>query len=573
MKNEKNIRKRIISQIKGFRGYVVFSFIISIIIQILALLPPLFMEKIIDEYIPDKDIRQVGLGIFIFTGVPIISSLLSTGYNYIINVVGRQSGQKLTVWAFEKLIYQPLNYFDEANSSELASYCKGESNKYVMLWLYDIPSATASIISGLAVCILMFKFSVLIALVVILAIPFAILPSMLIAKQLEKNVKKMVESNAKISQVMEDTFRGIKLVKSMSLEKDRIRLISFINKAIVKIWSKIAALDNLNGTWVSGFSSNLFTGAIFLLSVYLIIRNQLSVGMLVVILSYLPKIFTIVSNTTSINFSFKKQLAEFDKLFSIINMNDERDNTKSNKQFTFNKSIEFQNVTFAYKKDRGNVLKNLSFSVKKNQWAGIVGKSGAGKSTIFDLLLRFYDCTEGCISIDDTNVQLINIDELRQNIVLVSQNTFLFPGTIKDNLLIANKYATNEELARVIDEVGLKKFLDSLPDNINTEIGENGIQLSGGEKQRISLAQGLLRHSKILLLDEVTSNVDASTEIEIKETIEKIRKSKDLTVVSISHKLDFLDSTDNIFLIEDGRLAECGTFEYASKWTDKLRKH
>ena len=557
MKNEKRTRKKILSQIKYWPLYVVLSFIVAIVIQLMTILPPIFMEKVIDEYVPTKNIEKIGLGVLIFVGVPVLSSIISTLYNYFINVVGRHSGQKLSMMAFEKLIHQPLSYFNDSKSSELATYCRGESNKYVMLWLYDIPIATACIFSGLFIFCLMFKFSNILAWIIILIIPFAILPSIVISKKLDKYVKKLIENNAKISQVMEDSFRGIKLIKSLSLENERIKKINRINDKIVTIWSKIAALDNLNGTWVNGFAINLFTGIVFLVSVWLIIKNRMSIGMLVVIFSYLPKVFSIVSNVTAINFSFKKQLAEFDKLFSIINMDDEWQNN-GNVKFKFDNKLEFDNVSFAYSEERGEVLKNLTFSVKKNQWVGIVGKSGVGKSTIFDLLLRFYDCSNGEILVDGINISSFDIRDLRKNIALVSQEAFLFPGTILENLVIANISASQNEIENVIKEVGLSNFVAKLPKGLNTEIGENGVQLSGGERQRLSLAQGILRKSEILLLDEVTANIDATTEGEIKETIKKIMASRNLTVIAISHKLEFLENVDYILQMENGTLCNNG---------------
>lgn len=560
MNVEKIVRKKIIAQLPYFWLYVCLSFIISIVIQVLTLIPALFMQRIIDEYIPDKNMKNILFSFFIFTGIPILTTLLSTIYNYFINVAGRRFGQKLSVWAFEKILYQPMNYFNDQNSAELSSYCKSEANKYIVFLLFDLPSTFANIISGIVVYVFLFKISVPIAWMVLLAIPFAILPSLVIAKRIDKYIKKVVENNAKLSQIMTDTFRGIRLVKSMNLGKDRLHRINLVNEDIVKVWSRTAALDNLNGSWVSGFSNSLFTGSVFLLAVYLIIKGDLTVGMLVVILNYLPKVFSIVSNSTGINFSLKKQLAEFDKLFSIISMKDERDIIKTNIPFKFNKTIEFNNITFAYSSERGNVLNGLSLTINKNEWVGIVGRSGAGKSTIFDLLLRFYDYKEGQITIDNTDLKELNIEEVRRNIVLVSQDPFLFPGTIGDNLRMANKTVSNNEIIRVIEEVGLKSFFKELPDGLETELGENGIQLSGGEKQRLSLAQGLLQQSTILLLDEVTSNVDMKTEIEIKETIKRLMQSKDLTVISISHKLDFLEYADRVILIENGIVADYSSF-------------
>lgn len=556
MNIEKKIRKRIIANLPYFKTYVFISFIISVFVHLLSLMPAIFMQKVIDEYIPENNMYSIGVACLIFTGIPIFSTALSTLYNYFINIVGRKAGQQLSLWAFEKLLYQPISYFDTQNSTELSSYCKSEANKYVVFLLLDLPSLFANICSGLFIYLYLFKISFPIAIMTIMAVPFAILPSLFISKSIDKYVKKIVNSNAKLLQIMSESFKGIRLIKSYNLENDRLERMESVNKGIVKIWSKTAALDNLHGSWINGFSNSLFIGSIFLVSIFLIIKNELSIGVLVVILTYLPKIFSIISNTAGLNFSFKKQLAEFDKLFSIINMDDERKNGNSHNKFEFNNEITFNNVVFSYSKERGNVLNGLNLKVKKSEWLGIVGKSGAGKSTIFDLLLRFYECDEGNIKIDNTDIKLIDKLQLREKIILVSQEPFLFSGTLGDNLRMSNKKVSDSDIIAIINEVGLKEFFEKLPHGLDTELGENGIQLSGGEKQRFSLAQGLLKEGEILLLDEVTANVDRKNEYEIKETINKLKKNRKLTIISISHKYEFLDYADTIVTVDNGTVSK-----------------
>ncbi|MCL2593445.1 MAG: ATP-binding cassette domain-containing protein, partial [Defluviitaleaceae bacterium] len=219
----------------------------------------------------------------------------------------------------------------------------------------------------------------------------------------------------------------------------------------------------------------------------------------------------------------------------------------------FSDRITFNNVSFAYTEERGNVLTNFSIDFLKNEWTGIVGASGAGKSTMFDLLLKLYDGYDGDILIDEVSIKNINIQSIRQNITKVSQELFLFPGTLKENLLLIKPDAKELEIMAVLEEVGLTSFVRELPDGLDTNVGEDGVAISGGQKQRICLAMGLLRNSKILLLDEVTANVDNLLEEEIKTNIKKLMEKRDITIIAISHRLQFLDFCDSVFIIDSGK--------------------
>lgn len=553
MNNEKKARKIVINQLPNFKINVFLSFIIALIIQLIGLIPPLLMQYIIDDYIPNKRISETIYSIGLFVLIPIITTISSSLYNYTINVRGRKFGQKLTLMAMEKLLYQPMKYFDKQNSSELATYCKSEAMGYVVFWIFDIPQLFASLLSGVIVYIFISSINIYIAIALLLYIPLSILPSKFLANRVNRYSKTIVEENAKASQVMTDTFKAIKLVKSMSLEEQQVSKLDKINKRTVKLWGKIATLDNLNGSWTNVFVETLFTGVIFAVAAILIINGYFSLGQLILLLSYIPKVFAVIKQSINTNFNFKKDLARYDKFFSILTMDDEKENDIGDSKLKFENEIVFNDVKFSYNDERGAILKGVDLKVKKGTWVGLVGESGAGKTTVFDLLLKLYGGYSGSIKIDDSEIKDISTSVLRQNITIVSQDMFLFPGTIKENLLLVRPKATDNELIAVIEKCGLQKFISRLPKGIDTDIGEDGIQISGGEKQRLCLARGLLRNSKILLLDEITANVDANSQDAIKTIIRSLIDDSNVTAISISHRIEFLSNTDEIYQIINGR--------------------
>lgn len=322
-------------------------------------------------------------------------------------------------------------------------------------------------------------------------------------------------------------------------------------------------LDNLNETWTDGFLDNLLSGLIFGFSAVFIIKHKMTLGSLILLQNYMPKIFNIINIVSRTNFKFTKQLAEYDKLFEIISMPVEHNGSE---EFKWNTDIQFRNVSFAYSEERGNILSKLNLHIKKGEWLGIVGATGTGKTTIFDLLLKLYNPDSGSIIIDNNeNYEIYSIESIRKSITKISQEPFLFPGTIRDNLININEDISDQELNQVLKKVCLDQLIESLPSGLDTEIGENGIQLSGGEKQRLSLAQGLIRKSSILLLDEVTANIDMATEQIIKKVIKELVQKQGITVISISHRLSFLSDTDRIIYLKDGRIVEEGSYDKMSE--------
>ena len=310
----------------------------------------------------------------------------------------------------------------------------------------------------------------------------------------------------------------------------------------------------MSGIWIDNFSDSLFTGVTFGVTAFLIVIGKMTLGSLVVVLNYTGRFLGIIKQFMHTNYNFKAQLGEYEKLFEILTMS--VSDRKGTQPFHFDDRICFSNVTFAYTEERGNILKSLDLVINRHEWLGIVGASGAGKTTIFDLLLRFYSPQMGKITIDGSDLQEISMDLLRTKIVKVSQDTFLFPGTIKGNLLLANPKATDAELNNILKSVCLDKFVLGLQDGLNTNIGEDGLLISGGERQKLGLAQGLLRDCEVILLDEVTANIDRDSERKIKVVLKQLKEKRNLTIITISHRIDFLKETDRIVVLENGRIKE-----------------
>ncbi|MCI2171088.1 ABC transporter ATP-binding protein [Schleiferilactobacillus perolens] len=544
----------IFNRIPHFSVYIGLSFILALAVQLISLVPPLIMQRIIDQLIPAGNLRDVTISVLFFIAIPILMTAANTFYKYILAVVARRSGRALTLAAFANVLQQRMPYFDRTNSSELATFIRQETMKYVMFWLADLPQLAANVVVCLVIVGYVFHIHWLLALLLCLYFPIAFFPSNFFGRVVNGLTGRIIQANGKMAQTITDSVRSIRLVKAFQLEKKQTNTLKKALTDAVSIWSKVAFFDNLTALWITNFVNQLIIGVIFVVAAGLVIQGQMTVGGIVIVLSYLAVFYANAATILNTNYEFKKQLAEFAPLADLLQLSDGE--TSGDLPLTDFQRIEFDHVSFHYTAERGDILRDLSLAINRGTWVGLVGESGAGKTTIFDLLLRFYQPQKGSIEIDQTPIADYLLSALRGQITLVSQSVSIFPGTIRENLLLAKADATDAELEEVLNEVALTKFVQSLPEGLDTPVGEAGSLLSGGQQQRLSLAQGLLRHSPILLLDEISSALDSDTAEAIKEMVYRLKEQNQLTILSISHDRQFLTRCDAIYRIQNGQAIE-----------------
>lgn len=532
----------------------VISIITFLLIQSITLITPYVMGLIIDDYIPNKNINGIIFGIIIFITIPFITVALQTLYNYFLIKYIRNKGNKISIDIMKNIIYKENMFFDQENSLELLSYSSKEAINYINFYICDLSKFYVYIIISIVIFIILLFLNPIIACIQLLYIPFSFLPVKKIMKNVDKEVQEIVKENAEINQIKGDVFKAIEFVKLNVLEEKKIKEVEKHNNKINKIWGKVAALDTMSGIWSSGFVTILFTGLTFGLGALLVYNHlfEFQIGQLVSCITYTGLLYSYFNTILQTNLSKKKNEAEYKKIFSYLELEGEREENLNKLSMDFNNAITFKNCNFKYN-DGTIALNNLSIEFKKGQWTGIVGKSGSGKSTILDLIMKLYRVNDGEIYIDSIDINDVSSFDIRKNITKVTQDIYLFPGTIESNLRLVNENATDDEINEVIKFVCLEDYIASLSNGLKTDVGEAGKLMSGGEKQRLSLAIGLLRKTKVILLDEVTSSLDSITEMKITNNLKKL-KDNGYTIVSISHKEEFLKYADVIYTIENGIL-------------------
>ena len=524
----------------------VISFVFFIVLQIITLIPPIIMKNIVDSYIPNKNLKFVFIGILVFILIPFTYILVQAIFNYITIVFARNSGNKLSIDILKNLINQKKSFFNKENSVELATYASKEAVSYINFYVSELPKYYGYIITSIVIFVIIFNYSIYLALLQIFILPLAIFPVKKISQSLQENIEKVLGYNAKIGQTRADIFKGIDTIKSLRIEDKKIKEVESLNTKISKMWGKIAALDMVSGIWLTGFLSMLFTGLTFGIGSYLIIEkiDSITIGELISIISLVGILYVNINNIFRTRIEIKKHDAENSQLFSYLDLVGE-DNTNK-LELNDIQNIKINNLNFSYNESK-EIIKNFNFDCKKGDFVGIIGRSGIGKSTIFNLLLKFYDVDDGSILYNDTDINQISALSIRDNITKVSQNINLLPGTIKYNLSLANSDASDEEMYEMLKFVKLDEYIKSLENGLLTDIGEAGKLMSGGEMQRLSLAQGLLRNNYVLLLDEITSNIDKNTEQIIKDNILKLHNTGEYIIIAISHNKEFLENCNKLY--------------------------
>ncbi len=523
----------------------IISFFLACLIQLCSLLPIYFMPKVIDQYIPNGDLQSILLSILVFCGIPIISSMLYNYYQYYIIKKGRKLTSKINLDCFEKLLYQPMKFYDESYSAEIAKKCSQEAVSYVAVWSVDVPNLLSNVITSIIVFVLLFQIHPALSLVQLFYFPVVLLFLKLAGKKLEKLIALVMDWNAKIQKYMQEAFRSIRVIKSSQLEGFAIKRVDHAQTEVLKAWGKTVFFDNLLGGVSTTFIPGIFYGGTFILAAILVMTDQTTLGLLTAALGYATKIHNMFGSLMKTYNNYKKAKGECKAIITYLNMDDERDNHAEGK-WSFEQEIKLDSVTFSYPQSDKNILFQKSLAFPKGKWIGISGQSGVGKSTVLELLLRFYEIQEGTITIDGVDIQNINLTQLRSHIAYVTQDPFLIDGTIEENLALVcgnNK----KEIETAAQLTGITEHIEG---GLQKNVGEAGTLLSGGEKQRVAIAQCILKNRPIILLDEVTSQLDHGSQEKMAQLFRRLCTEKGTTIISVAHRDDFNRYADIKYIME-----------------------
>lgn len=534
------------------------SMLICIPIGSLDAVIALALKPYMDLVMVEKSIASpwyIPLGIVAFTSLQGSLKYLSS---YLSTWVGGRITNGLKFDMFKKLLTLPTSFFDKKNSGDIVFQFNNQADIACNGLLDNLSVFTQRIFSSVSLVCVLFYNSWQLALIAVFVLACAFAPVAKLQKRIKGVMEKTVFADASIITEYNEVFNGNKTITSYNLQETETNkfenILHNIFKLRIKMVQKTQWLSPMMHVIVSvGIAAAIGYGS------HLIMTNQITAGNFVSFITALILLYTPVknigNNLNAVQFSFFSIERIFEVLDSVPAIRDKENAIQMKREHT---SIQFNNVNFEYLKDVP-VLKNINLSIKQGETIALVGNSGGGKTTIVNLLPRFYDIKSGSITIDGIDIRDYTLASLRQNIAVVFQDNFLFSGTIRENILLGNQNATEEQVLKAVKMAYLDEFIATLKAGLDTQIGERGILLSGGQKQRVAIARAFLKDAPIIILDEATSALDNKAEAIVQKAIENLMKDK--TVFVIAHRLSTVKNADKIAVINEGQLVELGNHD------------
>ncbi len=559
---------RIFPYIKPVLGRVILGFIIAIPVGLLdgvvsyALKP--YMDYVVGRQnlvIFDYEISYSVIAFFMPFAIIFFAAfqgILRYLNSYLTDWTSLKITNAVKVDLFKRLIFMDTSFYDENSSGLIINRYLTDPDTASRGIVEQIKTIITSFFGAISLIIVMLYASWKLAVVGVIVLTVAFLPVFLIRKKIKSVSNKNTVITGDIMTTINETYSGNKVVTAYNLQN---RQISNFIKDIDKSFSVTISLTKRVG-WMSPLMYLIASFGIAFVLFYgtkLIYSEQMTAGSFasfVTSLLLLYKPVKTLGNTMSGIQNIFVALGRVFELFDYVPFIKDKESTV--KLPELNQGISFENVSFEYVKDKP-VLNDINLTVKKGETIAIVGNSGGGKSTLINLLPRFYDVKQGAIKFDGIDIRNFKLSELRSKISMVFQDNFLFSGTIKENIMLANPNATEQELNEVVNASHLNEVILSQPDGINTLLGERGLTLSGGQRQRVAIARAMIRNTPIIILDEATSALDNESEAIVQKALDNLIKNK--TVIVIAHRLSTIKNADRIAVINDGNLVELGTHE------------
>lgn len=551
--------KRVLSNITPYWKQFAVVLACIIVSSVLGLLPSVLTGKIIDEGLIGRDMKLLIILICASLGVTLLSNLIQVGESYLNSWIAQHMTFDMRNKMYRHLQKMPQSFFTSNNQGDIITRMTSDISGVERVVTSTFTSILSNTITLVAAVVIMFRENWILALVGAAVIPLFTIPTRWAGKTRWELTQESQECNDQINGILNETLSvsGQLLVKLFGQEQKEYDRYEGANRRMIKLNIK----ESMAGKWfmviVKTFSS-IGPMLLYLVGGILIMKHDssLTVGDISVLVALLGRMYGPVNSLLNIQVEWIRSMALFTRIFEYLDMPVTIKNDPE--AITPEKAVgevQFNHVGFAYEPER-QILKDVDFTLKAGTSIAIVGPSGSGKSTIINLIPRLYDVCEGSVSFDGVDVRKLDLDFLRDSVGIVSQETYLFNGTIRENLLYAKPDATEQELFAACEKANILDFIQRQEKGLDTPVGNRGLKLSGGEKQRISIARVLLKNPALFIFDEATASLDSISESKIQEAIDPIIHSR--TSILIAHRLSTILAADEILVIKDGVIAERG---------------
>ena len=550
--------KRSFVYIKKYKGKMITALVLSVFAAISGLLGPLITQYALDNTIPQKNMGQLVLLTLAFVGTIAVSITFSTIRSRIMTVVGQDIIFDIRTDLFKHLQELPFEYYDNRPHGKILIRVVNYVNSVSDMLSNGIINVILECLNMLFIMIFMFFVNVKLSLVVLSGLPIFAVIMMMIKKRQRKAWQDVSNKSSNLNAYLQENITGARVTQIFTREEENAEIFDRLSEKYRKSWINAVKYSHL--VWPATDNvSTLVRASIFVVGLLVLTPAAVSLGTIVAMTSYASSFWQPIMNLSNIFNNFINNIAYLERIFETL---DEpatiADKPNAQDIGDITGEVKFDDVTFSYEQDK-TVLEHISFDVKPGESVALVGPTGAGKSTVVSLLSRFYDLDSGKITIDGKDISQATLHSLRSQMGIMLQDSFIFSGTIYDNIRYGRLDATEEEIREAAKIVCADEFISEMKDGYMTEVNERGSKLSGGQKQLISFARTLLSDPKILVLDEATSSIDARTEKLLQQGLQRLLVGR--TSFIIAHRLSTIKNCDKIMYIDNKGIAECGTHD------------
>ena len=545
--------------VKPEAGMLLLSVVFSVITSTLSLAPPRLTQTLVDDILPNRNLELLVRVVFLIVGIYLIRYTISGFRAYFLRATGDRIMAHIRTEVYEKAQYLPMQFYDKTSTGGVVNRIGGDTSTLQTYMLKVTQEVFVQFFRALSIIVIMFLTNWKLALFSLAPVPIAVVAERVFRKKIRPFYRRIWRRSAAVTGHLTDTIPGIRVVKAFVGEKRATERFA----ESVEDWRETdTRAGKIMAVYPAVINTLMCCGSVVIwyMGGNMVISGTkgITIGLLVSFITYATMFYEPVNFFANLAESHQGAMAAAERIMDILEAEPEHDFGKGNTDADMGGRIEFKNVNFAFDRTK-RVLKDINLTIEPGDVVGIVGTTGSGKTTMVNLLLRYYDHYEGTITVGGQDIRDIDMEYYRSQIGFVQQEPIMFHDTIYKNLAYGNPQTPIERVIEAADVANAHEFILRQPDGYDSVLGERGVGLSGGERQRISIARAVLQDPKILIFDEATASVDSETEHLIQDAIENLISGR--TTIMIAHRLSTLSKANKIVVVEKGRIIECGTQE------------